>query len=219
MKGVVFIAKQNKKNKIKSFFGITRKNQIFSMMILFLLCGVIFGCIYIHDADDKVIKGLDLLFTTNLKKVSSGPFFETFVASLSSLFLFLMLEFFLGLSLWGGVLVPAVLFFRGFGIGFSAGYICMTYGAKGVGFYLLTLLPSCFVGAFSILLLARESIKFSLNIFSQVFPKVAVVPKRPYVNRLYFLRTGFCFILATLAAGIEVISSLIFGGLFTFANL
>ncbi|MDR1467262.1 MAG: hypothetical protein LBI55_02410 [Oscillospiraceae bacterium] len=216
MKGVIFVAKPKKKGRIRSFFGITKKNQIFSMMILFLLCGTILGCIHIHDANEKVTKTVEVIFNTNIQKISSQPFFETFSISLSSSFLFLIIEFLLGLSVWGSIVIPLVLFFKGFGMGFSAGYICMAYGLKGVGFYMLILLPSCFISAFSALLLARESIKFSIHILSQIFPKISVVPKRGYINKLYFLRTGFCLIMSTLAACIEVASVLMFGGMFHF---
>ncbi|MDR3179198.1 MAG: hypothetical protein LBT82_04075 [Oscillospiraceae bacterium] len=215
MKGMVFVSKLKGKKR-RNFFGITGKSQIFYLLSFFLLCGVVFGAICAGDADSKTMKSVNFLFYRNIEKISCQPLLETFVMSLSSSFVFIMLEFLFGFSAWGSLVAPLILTFKGFSIGFSASYLCLYHGLKGAGFYILMLLPSCFLCAFSVLLLAREAIRFSFFIFSQVFPKIRVIPRKDYVVKLYFLRTGFCFILVTIAAFLEALSNFLFGGFFKF---
>ncbi|MDR0739157.1 MAG: hypothetical protein LBF33_03335 [Oscillospiraceae bacterium] len=213
-----FLFARRIKNRFKSdsFIFFVKKNKIFCLLICFLIVGIISGSVNIQNADQKTIKTISSLFLANISKNASAPFSEVFIVSLSTSCLFLGLEFLLGLSIWGGLTSALVLFFKGFSIGFCASYLCGTYALKGAVFYTVVLLPGTFVCSLAVLLLARESIRFSYHIFAQNLPKFANANKKPYKLKLYFLRTSFCFVLASIAAVLELLLFMTFKGLFAF---
>lgn len=106
-----------------------------------LVIGMVFGSLSAGQADEQMVKSLDFLFITNFKARLEQTLFLTFAASLTSYFIFYLTQFLLGLTAWGTVIMPIVSFFKGFGTGLCAGYLCGAYGLQGLGFYLLMMLP------------------------------------------------------------------------------
>ncbi|MBQ7726899.1 MAG: stage II sporulation protein M, partial [Clostridia bacterium] len=86
--------------------------------------------------------------------------FHSFLTSLFILFL----SFALGTSMLGVVLSPILLLIRGFLYGSVAALLYRTYAVKGIAFHAVLILPAAFFLIIALLLAARESVQFSLQI-------------------------------------------------------
>lgn len=170
MKGVIFTLKRRRISRgfsglrlpgfseLKTFFS--RRGSL--LFFLFAVTsGLVLGSVCVSGFDEKTLKALDFLFTTNLPEKLKGGFAGAFFASFASGFLFLSAAVFCSLSLFGAVCLPFIAFFKGFGIGVSAAYLVMNYGVKGALFYLFVILPGVFV--FTMILVYELSAGLSFN--------------------------------------------------------
>lgn len=180
MRSVVFSLKGNEKiNKTlltpKISFTEVRyhiKKYGFALLaFILLLCGLIFGAIYAEYASQGFLDSLDFLFITNLEARLSQNTFGTFCACFASDFIFLTAVFLLGISPWGIPLLPLILIFKGFGIGLTAGYLFILYSFKGIGFYLLIILPGTFLFSISLVLITVNAFYCSKRIFLAIISK------------------------------------------------
>lgn len=129
-----------------------------------------------------------------------------FIASFASTFLFMLLCFLFGLTLWGFLLTPPVLFFRGVGLGVTSGYLYAAYHFKGILFYCVVVLPGALVCGAALILAAREAMRTSRSI-----------GRGEHWNmKLYCIRFGGVLILAAGAALTDAVLSFCLSGLFSF---
>ncbi|MGX8711895.1 stage II sporulation protein M [Clostridium sp. KNHs216] len=192
-----------------------RENYVLVLFSLSLIIGMIFGAVFARNADFTALNKLDFLFYSNYKARAVQPIISIFSASFASSFIFILACFLCGLSVWGMFIIPAVLFFRGFGLGLTSGYLYAAYGFMGVLFNLVVILPGAFVCCLAILLAAREGTRFSRMIAS-----CSVVSQRGTISppkmKPYLLNFGVILMVAFLAAVIDVIFSGCFAGMFSF---
>jgi pyrroline-5-carboxylate reductase len=132
-------------------------------------------------------------------------------AVFASAFLFVFACFLCGLSIWGMFLIPFIPFFRGFGLGLTAGYLYACYGGKGVLFTFIVILPGAYICCLAILLAARNGIGFSHLLASLNSNKVNHTKLK-----IYTLRFGVALGIVFLASLIDLLLSVCFGGLFSF---
>ena len=136
----------------------------YGAIILFVsvyAAGLLLGSMSARRADSDLLGGLNFLFTTNLSARMNQPAFSTFATSFASDCLFLLCVFLCGLSPWGMALTIFAPAFKGFGVGLSAGYLFITYGLKGVGFYLLVILAGTFIFSFALVMPTYASLRSS----------------------------------------------------------
>ena len=199
----------------KSFMEALRANHILVLFSISLICGMIFGAIFARNAGMEALDKLDFLFYSNFKTRAVQSVASVFAASFASSFIFIFICFLCGLSMWGMFIIPAVLFFRGFGLGLTSGYLYAAYGFKGILFNLSIILPGAFVCCLAILLAAREGSCFSRRIAScGAAPKSGTIS--PPKMKLYLLRFGAILALAFSAALLDVLFSACFAGMFSF---
>ena len=200
---------------LKEFFGALRVNYVLVLFSIFLITGMIFGAIFAKNAGFPALSKLDFLFYSNFKTRAVQPFFSVFSASFASSFLFILFCFLCGLSMWGMFMIPVVLFFRGFGLGLTSGYLYAAYGSSGILFNLSVILPGAFVCCLAILLAAREGTRFSRRIASCGTSSQSGTISRVNI-KLYLLRFGAILGIAFLAALIDLFFSRCFAGMFSF---
>ena len=147
-----------KRTNVKEFFI---KNKLLVFLSIFLLFGIFFGAVLMKLADEIVIKFINALFLSDFKERLSKPLLELFIASISSTFIFVLISFFMGLSMWGFILAPVIPFVRGICIGLCEGYLYSAYGLKGICFHSLIFLPGIFISSIAVLLMTREAMKIS----------------------------------------------------------
>ena len=148
-----------------------KNNKMLLLMSTLLLSSMIFGTISVNKVSLESIRSLDFLFATDFQERIEQSYLNTFIASMASSFIFVLLMLFFTLSFSGIVIIPLILSFKGLGIGFTAGYLYLIYGLKGIAFHILILLPGIFLSSISLILISIYSLKFSLKYLKKLFPK------------------------------------------------
>lgn len=143
--------------------AVLRKNGPFILFFLAAAIGTVFGSLSSRSADAGMLKRLDLIFLTNLELRSSQGILSLFISSFSSVTVFMLAAFLLGLSLWGGALCILIPFFKGYGYGLTAGFVCAAYGMRGFFYNLLVILPGMFISCAVVSMAALHSFKKSLS--------------------------------------------------------
>ncbi len=193
-------------------------NKLLIFLSIFLLVGIFFGAILLKYADSGVIKLINVLFLSDLKKRFSRTLLEVFVTSISSTFIFVILSFFIGLSTWGFVLAPLVPFARGICIGLTESYLYSAYGVNGIILHTIVFLPGIFVSSVAVLLMTRESMKISNHFSSMIFLKNRSESVHNSV-KLYLVRTGCIAIIVIISSAIDLVSSLLFSRISSFVTI
>lgn len=198
MKGIVFsigrrsAAKNRRLPQIGSMVKSCRHMLGFAGV---LLAGLVCGTVYAHSSDSSLLRSLDFLFMTNLEARLAQGALGTFCACFASDFLFLLLVYLFGMTLWGIPFVGLTVLLKGFGTGLTAGYLSMTYSLSGVGFYLLVLLPGTFLFCFFLAKFSASAFVCSKRFFTAVLQKDA-----PAVSqREQLMQLGSRFLTALIA--------------------
>lgn len=221
MRGIVFtLPRRVRKRRTHSRRNFTEMTAVLrrygtSFFFTFVYaCGLLMGSLYARSADDSLLDSLNFLFTTNLNVRMGQPFFTTFATSFGSNFIFLAFVFLCGLAPWGMSLAFLSPAFKGFGVGLSAGYLFITYGFKGVGFYLLVILTGAFLSSFALLLECIQAHYLSCKIARSVFATGEnVQPVSAYV-RSFLLRSLYMLMLTAVASLADMLLWTAFSGLF-----
>lgn len=210
--------------KLKKFFSHAQNNnfkkflynnKLLIFLSIILLSGIFLGAVLIKLADKNILKLINILFLSDFKESLSKNLLDTFVSSISSTFIFILISFFMGLSMWGFVLTPIIPFIRGICIGLSECYLYSVYGIKGICFHTLVFLPGIFISSIAVLLMARESIKISNSFSSIIFCKNKL--DNIYKStQLYLLRSGCISIIVIISSATDLISTLLFSKFFSF---
>ncbi len=214
MKMILFSGRRKDKSKT-SFISLIKKYKLLTLIALLLLSGMIFGTFCVGFAEENTIESLDFLFASNFKVRSQQSLFEIFSTSLTSSFVFVALMTLLGLSVWGVLAIPIVPFFRGFGLGLTAGFLYSNYGIKGFLYHLIVLLPGVIISSVAILIHARESLVFSARLMSKILPK-GNIDRLWERTKLYFLRTGYVLIILAASSLVDMLFTMLFSGYFNF---
>ena len=124
-------------NKLQEHFVI-----LFLTTIVFIL-GIIFGAITIKLLDANQRNEMMSFFNSFFKSIDKSNFtnFTILKQSLIDNFKTVGLIWILGIVFIGIPLIPAIVLFRGFAIGFTVGFLVNEYGAKGFAFSILGILP------------------------------------------------------------------------------
>lgn len=147
-----------------------KNNKSLITMVVLLISGMIIGSISVHEINLEILHKIDFLFLNNFKEIIVKPGLDVFVSSIVKLFLIILLLEFSALSFWGSALIPAIIFFRGFSIGLTTGYLYLIYGLKGIAFYILIMLPGMFISLLCAILFAAEAFKFSVKFAKTLLP-------------------------------------------------
>ena len=166
MKGIVLsLGLPRGRRRMPDFKMIIRRHGITLIFAALLLAGLVLGAFYSRSADKNTLRSLDFLFTTNLDARLNQGAFGTFCACFASDFIFLLGVYLLGIAAWGIPFIAALLCFKGFGTGVTAGWLCVSHGLSGAGFYLLVLLPGTFVFCAALISFAVKAFAFSKHAF------------------------------------------------------
>lgn len=185
-------------------------NWAMLFLALVFLCGMLVGAIYSRSAGLRSLSRLDFLFAGNFKARAAQPLLAIFSASFASAFLFLLVCFLCGLSMWGAFFIPAVPFFRGFGLGLTSGFLYVTYEWKGFLYNFAVILPGAFFCCLAILAASLEGMRYSRSLAAH---KAAVGES---TMKSYVLRFGAILAWACAAAVLDTLMSAMFGGCFSF---
>lgn len=207
MKGVVLslpVKSRRKTVDSKSLFNGARRNLFLILNALFFTAGIIWGAVVELKADEAFLFNMDFLFTTNLDSRLGVSLLSSFMAHFASNFIFICAALFCGLSPLGVGLIPFVSAFKGFGTGLSAAYLMSTFGLKGLGFYIVVVLPGAFVFSLVLLYMGNESMRISLKIAKVFFSqKEEILPLSKFVRR-YLFRCTYFLLMSAVGALIDM---------------
>lgn len=156
--------------KRRSFrFSVVKISSRYATIIFiafFYLAGLIAGAIsrgFIgHNTEIRLLSLFKSLSTLN----NGVGYTDIFMSSLFSNFILFFLVFFFGLSLAGIPLIVLANVYKGFGIGFTVGFLYSIYGFKGLLITLLTILPQAVLTSILIIWLSNEALRFSYTLVS-----------------------------------------------------
>ncbi len=168
------------KNKLKNAILFLKNCEIINLgknsksLIFLSIClvvGLLTGAIATHEMNIEFLHKLDFLFVTNFKENINIPISDIFTSSISQIFIVVILIELVTLSFWGIALIPFILFFRGLGLGFAAGYLYLIYGLKGIAYYILIMLPGIFFSSIGLILFSVNAFKLSIKFSKNMIPK------------------------------------------------
>lgn len=173
MKGIVLSLGLPRKQRFRlpAVRPLLRRHGVTLVMATLLLTGLVLGAAYARFADKQTLHALDFLFTTNLEARLSKGAPGIFCACFASDFIFLLCAYLLGVAAWGMPVVPLLVCFKGFGTGVTAGYLCLSHGLSGAGFYLLVLLPGTCLFCAVLVRFSAVAFRFSRRVFSHTCGK------------------------------------------------
>ncbi len=200
------------KTKIINFFV---NNKLFTFLIFVFISGITLGNLFLESSEKRFFYRVTELLNCHIKLRSTSPFLGLFVESIFSNFVFVVIIFIMGLSAWGIVLVPPVVFFRGYLFGLFQNCVFSTYGKKGILFLVLVILPGFLISILAITLLAKEAIKIS-NIFSNMLLDSTNWQSDEKYVKSYLLKTGCILILSVFSAFLDAVFNFLFYRFFSF---
>lgn len=219
MKGIVLSI--NKKPGLKSVRlpGLGSLIKSYGLILFFaalLLFGLVGGALYAHCAGEKFLKSLDFLFMTNLDARLKQGAFGVFCACFASDFIFLFSAYLFGMTLWGIPFIAALVLFKGFGTGLTAGYLSMSHALSGVGFYLLVLLPGTFLFCIALILFSATAFRYSQQTFCVNLLENAHAGSPKQAVMLFSSRFFTALILTFAACALDTLLWTCFAGTFKF---
>lgn len=139
---------------------------LYILLTLFFIAGIISGSIAVNMISDSQLKNaLNYFngFIANVNNIDINPTTIFYISASNNLKLALVIVLF-GLTIIGVPFILALIFFRGFILGFTVGFIINQLGAGGVFFAFLSILPQNFIIIPSILSLGVTGVAFSMSI-------------------------------------------------------
>ena len=206
--------KNNKKIKTKAKYFFVN-NKLFTVLFVIFIFGAIVGNLVIKNTNENFLKDVADLLTLNFRVRSEGSFFNIFTESIFSNFIFILIIFSMGLSVFGVTLVPPIVFLKGYFIGIFQNYLCKSFGIKGILFFIFVILPGFIFSILATLLMAKEAIKIS-NIFSNMLLNIKNWQNDEKSVKSYLQKTCCVLILIVTSAFIDSILNLILFRFFSF---
>lgn len=179
------------------------------------ILGLLIGSLVVKNSDSTINNLVSETFDTYISNRTGQTFFKTFFYSFTSLLPYLLVAYFLGVSIIGVFFVPFVALVRGLGIGLLSGFLYSTYSLRGIAFTVLLIAPYCLVSTFGLILACRESFGFSLMLLKAASAKGGAINiHNDY--RLYCIRYLFIIIIFIVSAFLDSVMSLAFMRFFNF---
>lgn len=204
MKGIVFhIGGRSKTIRLPhgkfSLRDLCTRYGIQAFLVTLFAMGLIVGAACSRGMGDGLSDRLDFLFVTNIARRIGMTGFEIFLSCFVPYFLFIFLTFLFALSAWGFAAIPVLSVFRGFSVGLSSALIFSAYRMKGIGFYILIVLPGTVLFLFTFIRYARSCFLLSaeyarLTVFGSMKTSSVGAELQSFLKKslFAFLLSGAC---------------------------
>lgn len=154
---------------LDSVFDFFRQNKFLIILFSFYLFGTIFGVfsygrlnLFSFDSAEFIEKFI--------ADRTDATFFKIVADSMFTDLLIMLICFVCGSSLMGTVLVPFYISFFALFHGQTAAMLYAEYSLRGIAFHTVIILPSAVLLTVALILAARESVRFSLNLANLTLP-------------------------------------------------
>lgn len=162
-----------KKNKLlKQNIKQYKYKYLFLLVIVLLgfLSGIVFSNILSYNDKKEVGEVVETYFL-NLKNDEKINYFNNFLTTLGTNYLYLVLIFIFGISIIGLLLNPFLLYFKSFIIGFSVGIIITLYSFSGIPLSIFYIFPHQILNMIIYVLMSFYGMNLSLKLFKSLFLK------------------------------------------------
>jgi len=210
--------KEYKYIKSKRFFTyFIKRYGLISLFISLILCGMVIGASCVGITQDDIIKRIINTIVqhivVNQDTVIIGVFADSFTLS----FVFAASMILMSMSPFGIITIPAIMFARGVYCGVVSGYLCVTYGLKGLAYYICVMLIGTFVSSLALVYISQYCMDFSASVFREIFYKnnYDIEPLRNKLG-IMILNTSYMLILIGFSSLADTVLSFLIGGLFSF---
>ena len=132
--------------------------------------GLLFANILSNDDQTLVFNKLTTYFN-NLKNDVPILYMNNLLSSIKNNLIYLIIIWFLGLSIIGLLLNNFILFFKSFILGFSIGSIINIYLYNGIILSIIYIFPSLIINLIIYLIMIYYANNFSLQLFNLIFKK------------------------------------------------
>lgn len=194
--------------------GLGRK-PLFLIFVLLLIAGIAFGAFAGRCADEELMKRLDIIFLTDHRARCTQGMADAFIASFASAFIFLLILFLSGLSLWGSCVSAFIPFIKGYGYGLSIGCLYIKYGISGILYNLLVILPGAFLSCAVICAASQEAAISSWRFLCQ-FRKKLVSESANLLMKNYLMAMLWLLFLSAFSSLVDMLFSVLFSWMFSF---
>ncbi len=180
--------------------------------IIFLFAGIISGCIG-GKGEGKLFLKITDYFTTVILTRDITSIGSEFLIYLIFPAVFLIVIFFLGLSVFGALITNVMPLIYGYIIGCISFFLYNEYTLKGLGYCIIMIFPYGTLCLLAIVLCCRESI----NMSEYIMKSISKTTKFPNYGFAVYYKSFFrnlIFIVG--ASALKTILEYLFGGLFAF---
>lgn len=180
--------------------------------IIFSFAGIISGCIG-GKGEGKLFLKITDYFTTVILTRDITSIGSEFLIYLIFPAVFLIVIFFLGLSVFGAVITNVMPLIYGYIIGCISFFLYNEYTLKGLGYCIIMIFPYGTLCLLAIVLCCRESI----NMSEYIMKSISKTTKFPNYGFAVYYKSFFRnFIFIVVASALKTILEYLFGGLFAF---
>lgn len=180
--------------------------------IIFTFAGIISGCIG-GKGEEKLYLKITDYFTTVILTRDITSIGSEFLIYLIFPAVFLIVIFFLGLSVFGALITNVMPLIYGYIIGCISFFLYNEYTLKGLGYCIIMIFPYGTLCLLAIVLCCRESINMSEYIMKSI-SKTAKFPNYGFAVYYKSFFRNLIFIVG--ASALKTILEYLFGGLFAF---
>lgn len=199
---------------ISSFSSFWKKNRFFLLFLTLFFLGALCGAWVIKvDFSEQEAEASRILSGFEQIRGSQG-FLSNFWDSCRSVWLLLLVMFFLGFFALGVPVLFAVPFWKGMGMGYLIGYLYMTFSWEGAGYAaLIIVLPCCFFILF-FFYGWKESLFSAGSLFRYCWGESVHSQIENEKRKRYCFRFGVLALLFMLYAAFEALVAFLFCGIF-----
>lgn len=156
--------------------NLLKQKKTYLIFISMILISIILGFFFyfiISDSNKELVINMQKDFFNG---ISSGNinYFSSFINSILSNFLYIILIFILGLSVLGFIFILLIVLMKGFILGFSISSIIGTFGIKGILIAFLYTFPHQILFLFILLVMCFFGCRFCFWLFKHLFMKTIV---------------------------------------------
>lgn len=178
-----------------------------------IICAVVSGTVLVYINYDFFGKNLGEIFISYFKNYSSEPIYIIIISILQYKLLSVLLCFVFGSSIYGKAPIIITTFFNITGLSVIAAFILLTYGLKGLEFYLLICLPGNVLSVFTTLFTAKKCLDTS-NALSRILLNNE---SAEYEKLIYIKQLSFASVLVFISALCDTVLIKVFSPLFSFS--
>lgn len=189
----------DKYKSIKNIFVPNKKLNIFITIILFfgLTSGAIFSTLINRNDTNTVVERIKL-FISNINGNSLNSI-TVLKESLSINLIYLIIIFFLGITIVGIIINIIISYLKGFILGFSLSSFIITYKYRGIALSLLYLIFGQLLNTIVVIIISTYSILLSSILISLIFKNNKRNELRVFVKK-YLLVFLMCLIITIISS-------------------